>query len=136
MLTPNKAAKVLGVSRRTIMRMITSNEIRASKTNSGWLVDPASVTAAQAAHGRAHAQMPTLPTPAHPDTARANELEMTLALREAEIGLLKARVGDLEADRDAWRTQAQDLARKPLATPPEAPAERTTGWLGWLRRKG
>lgn len=132
MLTPNKAAKVLGVSRRTVMRMITANEIKASKTNSGWLVDPASVTDAQDAHGRAHAQTPTLPTPAHPDTARANELEMTLAIRDAEIGLLKARVGDLEADRDAWRTQAQDLARKPA----EAPRKTRAGWLGWLRGEG
>lgn len=144
-LSPNTAAQVVGVSRRTIMRAIKEQLIQAHRDNHGrWLIDRRSLeTWAEAQWapigqpmGRVQGDAQEVPTPAQPSVEAAVELgELRIEVRHlgerlagAEAALVteqeagRARLAGLEADRDAWREQARRLV------------EGRRSWLPWRRR--
>ncbi len=131
-MSPEQAAQVAKVSRRTIMRAIEALELPAVRDNRNrWKIAPEALDKwanAQWAHsGRPDAESPdspTAPTEAPtPDTTGA-----ALAAAQAEIRVLRERIEDLDRDRAHWRDMAQQLA----ARPPEAPRP---FWWPWTRRK-
>lgn len=109
LMSPAQAAKVLKVSRRTIMRAIESLELKAIRDNrnhwkiapddlEGWAGDQWALTE------HAHPETPTAPTP---------EATLELATLRAENSQLRERLISTEADRDHWRSMAEKLAEQP-----------------------
>lgn len=112
-MSPAQAAHLKNVSRRTIMRAIASNELKAFRDNRNhWKIDPQVLdkwAAVQwAPTGHAHPETPTLPTP---------DLEISLARIEAERDALREQVTQLKEDRDHWRRlteRQQDLLQNKI----------------------
>lgn len=139
-LTPQQAAERAGVSRSTIVRALQDRELSAMRDNSGrWQIDPEQLAAwalhrAETAHGHR-------PNTDHADrlaalTAQMDTARQSLAERDAQIARMAdaaaaqdARLADTMRDRDAWREQAQQLARRELR---HQPADQPPG--GWFSR--
>lgn len=121
-LSPAQAAEYANVSRRSIVRAINVQEIKAERDNkNNWRIDPDSLEAwaAKSLH-IAH------PDSAHPDSAhpevgesdqlrrqiealrdRAIAAEQSAAVAQALLDAERRRAATAEADRDQWRHQAQ-----------------------------
>ena len=127
-MSPKAAAVRAGVSRRSIMRAITSHELPAIRDNRNhWQIALQDLERWAFAQGvpSGHAQ-PDADTSPTPDAARE------LAVAQAIIGQLEARLSEAEArriatetDRDHWRAQAETLAAR-LAEP--TPRRRRWPW--------
>lgn len=106
-LTPNQAAKTLGISRRTIMRAIQQRNLHAIRDNRNqWQIDGTDLAQwAPNEHAKTIAQ--ATPTLAHP----IHEMQMRIAVLEAKLKSATSTIDDLKTDRDAWKEQAQRLAR-------------------------
>ena len=106
-LTPNQAAKKLGISRRTIMRAIEQHKIHAIRDNRNqWQIDDADIAHwVRSEHAQPIAQATLIP--AHP----IHEMQMRIAVLEAELKAATSIIDDLKKDRDAWREQIQNLSR-------------------------
>ena len=125
-LSPAEAATRVGCSRRSIMRAIEEKKLIASRDNHNqWRIE-ADALAQWAPTGRAQAIAHPAPTPAHV----VHELQTRVAVLEAELGGERRRADTAEAtlgvcrkDRDAWRDQAQQLAR----------AQKPKGWTLFKR---
>ena len=120
-ISPAQAAHIAKVSRRTIMRAIETQELQAFRDNRNrWKIAPADLDkwarAQWAPTGRAHLEMPTLPTSL--PTPEALEIAQLKGQIETERQLRHA----AETDRDYWRDIAQKLADQPR------------GWWPWRRR--
>ncbi|WP_288960541.1 helix-turn-helix domain-containing protein [uncultured Sulfitobacter sp.] len=108
LFTPNKAAVHIGVSRSAIMRALASKSLKASRDNRNrWQIELADLE-------EWAADRPMSVTNDRPvfenmsDHDRDQIAEM--ARLEAENGQLRERLADTQADRDAWRAQAERLA--------------------------
>jgi excisionase family DNA binding protein len=102
-MSPAQAAQLKNVSRRTVMRAIASNELKAFRDNRNhWKIDPQALDKWADAHwtltGHAHPEAPTLPTP---------DLAISLARIEAERDALREHLEQIKEDRDHWRKMAE-----------------------------
>lgn len=108
-MSPAHAAQSKNVSRRTIMRAIESLDLKAVRDNRNrWRIDPldldewASAQCAPSDHN--HPKLPTPPTP---------DLEVKLAIAEAQRDAAREQLVGVQEDRDRWREMAEKLAEKP-----------------------
>lgn len=123
-MSPAQAAQLLKVSRRTIMRAIEGHELLAIRDNRNhWKISPEELdrwaSAQCAPSGHVHAEMPTLPT--YQDSP---EVLVKLAAETARADAAERARDQAEADRDAWRAQAERLADRP----------KQGGWWPWRTR--
>lgn len=115
MLSLGEAARHTGLAKTTIHRAIKSGKISAQKNDDGsYSIDPAELFRAY-------------PAP-KPLSAVSEEQSVTPSKTDPEIALLRERIEELKADRDAWRSQAERL----LLTAHPA-AEPRKGWFPWSR---
>ena len=133
MLTPQQASNRAKVSRGTIMNAIKDRHLTAKRDNrnrwqihpadlSKWLSDRSDIATVKAVN--AGSQQVPLP----------DENLIRIAVLEAELKGKDQRIADLERDRDDWKAQAQELARRNVPQEqiaPPAPPRR--GWF-WRRR--
>ncbi|WP_184568379.1 helix-turn-helix domain-containing protein [Sulfitobacter undariae] len=108
-MSPAHAAQSKNVSRRTIMRAIETLDLRASRDNRNhWKIDPQDLDkwadAQCALSEHAHPILPTVPT---------SDLEVKLAVAEAQRDAAKEQLAGVQEDRDRWREMAEKLASKP-----------------------
>jgi len=114
-MSPKVAAETANVSRRTIMRALSSFELKGSRDNRNrWLIrhDDLDKWISQRTVPSERAQL----------DAQLNH-NVELASLRTEVRLLKERLVDLEGDRDAWRSMAERNS---------APSwlRKLQGWLG------
>ena len=102
-LTPNQAAKKLGISRRTIMRAIEQHNLHAIRDNRNqWQINDTDLAQwAPSKYAQPIAQ--TTPTLAHP----IHEMQIRIAVLETDLKAATNIISDLKTERDAWREQAQ-----------------------------
>lgn len=131
MLTPQQAASRAKVSRGTIMNAIKDRHLSARRDNrnrwqihpadlSKWLSDRSDIASVKAV--TINRQQVPLPP---------NENLMRIAVLEAKLKGKDQRIADLERDREDWKAQAQELARRDvpqgqIASPPRR-------WWSWRR---
>jgi excisionase family DNA binding protein len=111
MLTPQKAASQARVSRGTIMNAIKNGSLVAFRDNKNrWQIRPEELSKWLSSR-----------TGNIPDNATqfvisekpsSDENSIRLAVLEAELKNKDLRISDLERDRDSWKQQAQELARR------------------------
>jgi len=105
-ISPAHAAQSKNVSRRTIMRAIETLELKAVRDNRNrWKIDPKDLDrwagAQWAPSGHAHTALPT------------SDLEVKLAVTEAQRDAAREQLAAVQEDRDRWREMAEKLADKP-----------------------
>src|SRR4051812_24880319 len=127
MLSLTEAARNAGTSRSSIFRAIRSGRLSASRTEHGeFRIDPAEL--ARVFQTKTHAGNGTAErhdTAAEPDLKSRNAaLETEVRMLREKGDLMREMMNRLEADRDAWKGQAERLA---LA----GPARRS--WWPWRR---
>lgn len=112
-ISPAHAARLLNMSRRTVMRAIESLELLAVRDNRNhWKINPeeldrwAGIHRAPSEH--AHQKMPTPPTYQDSPETLAKLAAETVRADAAERARDQA-----EEDRDAWRRQAEKLSDRP-----------------------
>lgn len=115
MLSPKQAAARVGCGRSSVMRALKSGALAGIRDNENrWQIDPDALS--RWAGQRPDADRPE--TGQRPDTppviqADTPETLARLAVAEARLSDALARIEDLRRERDEWRTQAQDLTRRP-----------------------
>ena len=130
MLTPQQAASRAKVSRGTIMNAIKYGHLIARRDNrnrwqihsadlSKWLSDRSNIAIVKTVNSDSQ----KVPLP--------DENLIRIAVLEAELKGKDQRIADLERDRDEWKAQAQELARRDvpqgqIASPPRR-------WWSWRR---
>ena len=131
MLTPQQAASRAKVSRGTIMNAIKDRHLVARRDNRNrWQIDPADLSKWLSDRSDIATVKPVnldsqqVPLP-------SNESLIRIAVLEAELKGKDQRIADLERDRDDWKAQAQELARRDvpqgqIASPPRR-------WWSWRR---
>lgn len=105
-MSPARAAQSKNVSRRTIMRAIEALDLRAIRDNRNhWKIDPKDLDRWAGAQcsptERGHTDLPT------------SDLEVKLAVAEAQRDAAREQLIDVQEDRDRWRGMAEKLAEKP-----------------------
>jgi len=130
MLTPQQAASRAQVSRGTIMNAIKSRHLIARRDNRNrWHIDPADLSkwlssrsdiATVKAVNTDSQQVPPL-----------DENLIRIAVLEAELKGKDQRIADLERDRDDWKAQAQELARRDVPQEQIAPLAPFRRWWPW-----
>jgi len=102
-LSPQKAAKRAGVGRTTIVRALSSSELRAFRDNLGrWKIEPEAIDdwLSMRAERSGDGQSPEL-TPFADDTSQYRTMVRSeVAVLEAEKRGLEARLADTQAERD------------------------------------
>jgi hypothetical protein len=130
MLTPQQAASRAKVSRGTIMNAIKSRHLLATRNNrncwqidpynlSKWLLDRSDITTVKAVN----IDSQKVPSP--------DENLIRIAVLKAELKGKDQRIADLERDRDDWKAQAQELARRDVPEvqiDPAVPPRRGWRW--------
>lgn len=127
-LTPQQAASRARVSRGTIMNAIKDGHLVARRDNRNrWQIDPEELSKwlserTDIANDKTvNSDSQQLPT--------ADENIIRIAVLEAELKGKDQRIADLERDRDDWKAQAQELARRDiLPVQPDPPARRRRWW--------
>lgn len=130
MLTPQQAASRAKVSRSTIMNAVKDGHLAARRDNrnrwqidpddlSKWLSDRSDIVTVKAVN----ADSQRVPPP--------DENLIRIAMLEAELKGKDQRISDLERDRNDWKAQAQELARRDvpqgqITSPPRR-------WWSWRR---
>lgn len=111
-LTPQQAAIRAKVSRGTIMNALKDGSLTAFRDNRNrWQINPEDLAkwlASRAGNITDSSKNPDsvkLPSP--------DEKAIRIAVLEAELKGKDERISDLERDRDGWKEQAQELARRP-----------------------
>jgi len=120
MLSLGEAARHAGVSKTTIHRAIKSGRLSAQRNDDGtYSIDPAEV-------------FRVFPSEKRSVTVKVEQSETPSPppVTPSEVALLRERIAELQADRDAWRTQAERLLLNPPIAP--VPAVRSS-WLPWRR---
>ena len=133
MLTPQQAASRAKVSRGTIMNAIKDRQLAARRDNRNrWQIDPADLSkwlsdrSDIATVKTVNLDSQPLPPP--------DENLTRIAVLEAELKGKDQRIADLERDRDDWKAQAQELARRDVPQGQIAPPVPPRRW--WLWRRG
>lgn len=107
-LTPQQAAERAGTSRGTIMNAIKSKDLSAFRDNRNrWQIPTEELSKwvskrADIITGSVDSSLPL----------RTDENLIRIAVLEAELKSKDQRISDLEHDRDSWKEQAQNLARR------------------------
>ena len=110
-LTPQQAASRAKVSRGTIMNALKDGSLTAFRDNRNrWQIHPdelAKWLSVRADNITVRALSPDSDSPPASD-----EKTIRIAVLEAELKGKDERIADLERDRDSWKEQAQELARR------------------------
>lgn len=111
MLTPQQAASCAKVSRGTIMNAIKGQHLVARRDNRNrWQIDPTDLSNWLSARSDiATAKSVTIDSQ---QVLPPDENLIRIAVLEAELKGKDQRIADLEQDRDDWKAQAQELARR------------------------
>lgn len=132
-LTPQQAASRAQVSRGTIMNAIKDRHLTARRDNRNrWQIDPAELSrwlsdrAVNITADVARVDSQLLPS--------ADENLIRIAVLEAELKGKNQRIADLERDRDDWKVQAQELARRDVTQGQIGPPPSPHRWRFWRRR--
>lgn len=108
-ISPREAARRSGVSRSTIMRALSSHELKAIRDNrNAWQITPDDLDKWLSDH---HGPDRTMTVDTQTDQLRAAEIRAVRA--EVERDAAVARADAAEADRDHWRSMAEKLAEGP-----------------------
>lgn len=130
MLTPHQAASRAKVSRGTIMNAIKDGYLSARRDNRNrWQIHPTDLSKWLSFRSdiitvkSVIVDRPQVPPP--------DENLIRIAVLEAELKGKDQRIADLEQDRDDWKAQAQELARRDapqLQIDPSSPPRRRWFW--------
>lgn len=119
-LTPQQAADRANVSRGTIMNAIKERSLVAFRDNRNrWQIDDNELSkwlSARTGIDTGNSVNPDSQTPVPID-----ENIIRIAVLEAELRGKDQRIADLERDRDDWKAQAQELARRDIPSGPPDP---------------
>lgn len=111
MLTPQQAASRAQVSRGTIMNAIKGMHLIARRDNRNrWQIDPADLS--KWLSDRSDIATVKGVNPDSQQVPPPDENLIRIAVLEAELKGKDQRIADLERDRDDWKAQAQELARR------------------------
>lgn len=111
MLTPQKAASQAKVSRGTIMNAIKDGSLVAFRDNKNrWQIRPEELSKWLSSRTANISDNATQAITS--EKSLLNENSIRLAVLEAELKNKDLRISDLERDRDSWKQQAQELARR------------------------
>ena len=132
MLTPQQAASRAQVSRGTIMNAIKDGHLFARRDNRNrWQIEPADLL--KWLSDRSDIATVKAVTVDSQQVPLPDENLIRIAVLEAELKGKDQRIADLERDRDDWKAQAQELARRDVPhvqiDPPPPPRRR---WF-WRR---
>ena len=132
MLTPQQAASRAKVSRGTIMNAIKDRHLVARRDNRNrWQIDPADLSKWLSDRSDiATVKTVNLDSKQMPPS---DENLIRIAALEAELKGKNQRIADLERDRDAWKAQAQELARRDVPQVQIAPPHPPRRWWPWRR---
>lgn len=126
-LSLGEAAKAAGVAKGTISKALKSGKLSyADKTPAGYQIDPAELFRAFPRKRLETVENERLEMP--------RETVETAVLR-AQLDAAERRAATAEADRDAWREQAQRLALTDQRATPQ-PGPRPGFWSRMFRRQG
>lgn len=127
-LTPQQAADRANVSRGTIMNAIKNGSLIAFRDNRNcWQIDDNELSKwlslrTDIATGNSVNSDSQMPVPIDENVIR-------IAVLESELRGKDQRITDLERDRDDWKAQAQELARRDIpSVPPDPPFRRRRWW--------
>jgi len=126
-LTPHQAAASAKVSRGTIMNALNKGVLIGFRDNRNrWQIKPDDLSKwlsdrSDNAIGKSD-NSDTYKPPA------IDENTLRVAMLEAEIKSKDQRIFDLERDRDAWKAQAQELARRDISNVPLIAPPRRRWW--------
>ncbi len=130
-LTPQQAASHAKVSRGTIMNAIKHGHLVARRDNRNrWQLDPADLS--KWLSDRSDIVTVKAVTIDSQPLPLPDENLIRIALLEAELKGKDQRIADLERDRDAWKAQAQELARRDVPHVQIDPAPPRRRWF-WRR---
>lgn len=126
-LSLGEAAKAAGVAKGTISKALKSGKLSyANKTAAGYQIDPAELFRAFPRKKSETVETERLETPKETPETALLRVRLEAAERRAETA---------EADRDAWREQAQRLALTDQRATPQ-PSPRPGFWSRMFRRQG
>ena len=126
-LSLGEAAKAAGVAKGTISKALKSGKLSyADKTPAGYQIDPAELFRAFPRKQMETVESERIETP--------RETVETAMLR-AQLDAAERRAATAEADRDAWREQAQRLALTDQRASPQ-PAPQRGFWSRLFSRQG
>ena len=133
MLTPQQAASRAQVSRGTIMNAIKDGHLFARRDNRNrWQIEPADLL--KWLSDRSDIATVKAVTIDRQQVPPPDETLIRIAMLEAELKGKDQRIADLKRDRDEWRAQAQELARRDAPQEQSAPAPPPRRWWPWHRR--
>ena len=133
MLTPQQAASRAQVSRGTIMNAIKDGHLFSRRDNRNrWQIEPADLL--KWLSDRSDIATVKAVTIDRQQVPPPDETLIRIAMLEAELKGKDQRIADLERDRDEWRAQAQELARRDAPQEQSAPAPPPRRWWPWHRR--
>lgn len=128
MLTPQQAADRASVSRGTIMNAIKDGSLSAFRDNRNrWQINP--VELSKWLSFRTANITDTIVNFDSQKPTSIDENIIRIAMLEAELKGKDQRIADLEHDRDDWKAQAQELARRDI--PPAQPEPTTRRRHRW-----
>ena len=127
-LTPQQAANRANISRGTIMNAIKDGSLIAFRDNRNrWQIDDNELSkwlSVRTGIDTGNSDNPDRQTPVPID-----ENVIRIAVLEAELRGKDQRIADLERDRDDWKAQAQELARRDIPSGlPDPPSRRRRWW--------
>lgn len=132
MLTPQQAASRAQVSRGTIMNAIKHGHLIARRDNRNrWQIAPADLSKWLSA--RANIAIVKAVTIDSQPLPPPDENLIRIAVLEAELKGKDQRIADLERDRDDWKAQAQELARRDVSQGQIALPVPPRSWWPWRR---
>lgn len=112
-LSPNAAAKITGASRSSIMRALMNKSLFAVRDNQNrWIIERSDLDKWLGDRRDTLADVRPV-TETVPDmSGELSKYKVSLAAAQAENLGLRDRLADTQADRDAWRAQAEELISK------------------------
>ena len=132
MLTPQQAASRAKVSRGTIMNAIKDRHLVARRDNRNrWQIDPADLS--KWLSDRSDIATVKAVTIDIQQVPLPEENLIRIAVLEAELKGKDQRIADLERDRDDWKAQAQELARRDVSQGQIARLVSPRRWWPWRR---
>ena len=133
MLTPQQAASRAQVSRGTIMNAIKDQHLVARRDNRNrWQIDPADLSKWLSDRSDL-ATVKAVNTDSQQVSLPPDENLIRIAVLEAELKGKDQRIADLERDRDDWKAQAQEMARRDVPQVQIDPPVPPRRWWPWRR---
>jgi excisionase family DNA binding protein len=136
-LSLGKAARLAGVGKTTLSRAIRSGRLGATRTATGYLIEPCELERAGyrlGVSGETHAPDAATGPAGHQATGEGDALatDIQIAALRDMLAVLRGEVADLREQRDRWQAMAERLS---LAPPQPSPKPAMTWWR-WLRTTG